>query len=318
MIASLFPRIFMNKPATMQKFNLDPSSQNAMTFITCPAPVFTEEDYRRYRLAMTSWLLTDPKSRLVIFTGPNMTRQDVLVANLKREFGQTRVISCDQLKRDTWGGTWVQEWFVKGLQLARTKISCFINPDIVVDRFWFGYVKAALSPDETRPAHITGLRLNVKVTRDQLLNFAINHRTFYTDITTLFKAGNVSCVTQFGSSYFLWRTDQRPFPPSEIPWFKPTGFFWDQWLNGHAQSRARTETVGLDAPVYYLESSHRELDLSHSGSIYHNAKIAFERGGLLKHDQILSSSVDKNQLDAKRLLTVPVCSGREKIPIVKI
>jgi hypothetical protein len=35
-----------------------------------------------------------------------------------------------------------------------------------------------------------------------------------------------------------------------------------------------TEAVGLKAPVSRLET-------------YHNAKLAFERGGLMKHDQIM-------------------------------
>jgi hypothetical protein len=75
-IATLVPRMFMDERATMQCLNHDPSSQNAITFITCAPPVFSEEEYRRYRLAATSWLLTDPKSRVVIFTGSNTTRQD--------------------------------------------------------------------------------------------------------------------------------------------------------------------------------------------------------------------------------------------------
>jgi hypothetical protein len=62
-VLSVFiPRAFPNPLTEMKDFELEQSGTDTLTFATYLPPGPSDDSFKRYHIAMTSWLLTDPRA----------------------------------------------------------------------------------------------------------------------------------------------------------------------------------------------------------------------------------------------------------------
>jgi hypothetical protein len=312
-VSVVIPRMFPNTVTDLDALELNQSRADALTFVTYLPPAPSGDALRRYRIAMTSWLITDPRSRLVAIARNGTTHK--LAAALQAQFRASRVLFADAIKRDWTGNGPVSEWVAKSFPLIRTRIACFISPEVVVDQFWADTVLSIARNETGRPVHVTGQRLDVNLSMHRLKGFDFGGN-FSASLTALLKSGKVSCLEQVGSEYFVWRMDRPPFRPSEIPAFKFGGYFWDQWMNGFAASTCPAFTLKLHAPIYSLAEPPGELNMSTSGPIVANAHFIKDKKLVVTHAALIY--VTPSAADGKPILPVPKCQGIQKVPTVNV
>jgi hypothetical protein len=108
-----------------------------MTFVSVPNSVKSVYECLKLKLAIASWLSSDPMSSVILF----MNREDFceqfgFADDLSRAFGDGRIRYVGPCCSDEGRIPFVNMWFIQGLSLCRTELVSFINSDIVLSAEW--------------------------------------------------------------------------------------------------------------------------------------------------------------------------------------
>jgi hypothetical protein len=307
----------------LNTFTFDFRHLIGLTFVTRPWPIHTDLALHRYQLTMSTWLLSGPNTALVLLFTTNTTRQTHLFSSLRSQFGSDRVHLTTELKVDSNGIPFSYELFSIGLQLSRTKYVCFIDSNVAVDQSWYDTVIGTFEAHPSAAPHVTGQRIEVKLADSALIRHSIDHSTFWPDVKRLFRAGNVSCFDEAGSSYFVWSVEAPAMAIADFPWYKFGGKFWDMWVNGWMDLQGRVISLRRKVPVYYVDPGDVENDRP-TGMTVWNAKIARSKGAKTcpKHKELLSHyevpGLQEGAPKIQTLIEIPECIGEEKLPVVQL
>jgi hypothetical protein len=206
--------------------------------------------FYRQRLAISSWLLSDPLSVVIIALSPTGSTPD-LVTYLQSTYSVRRVLVSRDITVDKTGVPFVASLISSTFKLARSGGFCFINPNVIVDPIWYKEAVRSLAESQTTYPHLVGQRLDLSIPSANIEAHTIVADSFFKDLSRLFPA-NVTCIDQAGSEYFAWWIDNPAMAVSDIPMFKLGGVGWDLWLNTRAQRQNRVLTFRRQLPVYYI------------------------------------------------------------------
>lgn len=326
-IVVLIPSFFSSERAKVDHIDVDVDTYDALTFVTAPWQLFSEELFARYKITLSSWLLTSPHTRLILFVEPDFDKHDKLKTFLTEKFGADRFIISRQLHRDQTNSPYINEYIQKGVELARSRNICFMNTDIMVDPLWYDRVMAIAKVYAGKGYYITGQRIDLHHPEynDDVLAY---NTTLYAQLKKeLTVTGAASCFEQLSSDYFVMSADPVPFAVSNIPKFVMGGYFWDQYLNWMANSKTHAVTMRRDAPVYHIGNPPMTLPLEEKAK--YNLKILKEEKLEQVKNAELYTKLDRKVLradkvielpvkDLETLVPVPTCVGEEIMPDVHV
>jgi hypothetical protein len=262
------------------KLWFDPFPSEALTFITTPIHTITQFRLDIFKTAISSWLLTDPRTRVIVIadTRFNLTS---LTSCLHVYFAKNRILILCPFDVDSDGVPFARSFLTTGATFTRTRYCCFIRMDVVVDPFWYDRMLVLLDHFGNKDIILAGQHLRLALSRPTLPS-----ATFYSEFAKSVEPR--PCADQLGSDYFVWPAGDPPFALAGIPDFK-LGAFLDRWIMAAAGDKTRAVTVKRNVPVYRLDSGEC---IGERARAYHNAHVVEARKHALAEHRKMMFSFD--------------------------
>lgn len=297
---------------TTADFEMD--GYEELTFISYLQPTMSKWILKQYKIAITSWLSVNPKTRVVLMMAPEYDFTHKFTSFFGKYFDTDRIQFCKTVPNTIYGMPYVKDALMKGILLTRTRNFCFIESNVAVDKLWYLKVKQLIGQLRGRAMYITGQRVDVTTPDDfDMTRKPTMHRLAQN------LAENATCFEQSGNDYFVASIDQLPFYLDDFPNLVLNGQFWDLHMNSIAKAKGYAITLAMSAPVYRLQIPHTDM---WKERIYHNAKVVKRLGlPLLGVDELQEQSdvmyfsdmeIVLEQIHVKPVIATPKCNGTDE------
>lgn len=137
-----------NKNYTLSsEIKVDHDQDPFLLFCICPYPINDDRNRRdRYFVSFSSWLLTSPKTKILIMMSPlEFDPNNLLIPSLESIFGHGCILFTSKtIEGDEDNVPFIDEWFVNGIDYAMeagASLVCWINADIITPKGWFPRIK---------------------------------------------------------------------------------------------------------------------------------------------------------------------------------
>lgn len=285
------------------------SDVDEITYISVPRPLSKDKQKRSMKIAISSWLASSPKSRVLLFINrTEFDKTDKFPQELENIFGPNRVIYAGGIRTDLKGVPYINEWFIQGILHSPSKYICFINSDIIVSAKWLKRVKQIFAIDklEDKPLVLIGQRIDFDL-KEQAFNTISfintfdenNESTLLHQIDKIVFSSSHNDHSPYGIDSFTFRKDKLPFDPYLIPPFIMGRYNWDNWIVGWLNKICDTVTFNLDPPIYHVNHVRHSFDVNDSRvAINHHLKQANKNYFGSNYDT--KWEVNNNQLRQRR------------------
>lgn len=258
-IAMVVPMVLQGKSMVLRSLKIDAKSYETLTFAACLPSLMNSVIVTRYKLTVWSWLAVNPHTRVILFVDQDFDPNGDLPEFIRNRFGTARVTYYRGVERDGNGDPLVSSVLGLGAALSRTKVMCFINPNVLVDGLWYKSVMTIFSRavvlglSTTGGLYVTGSTVDVTPT----LNGVETPSEF--DMVSRLFVGRTNCASPSASNYFVVPTQDTSIMFGDVPGFVVKGDLWSIYLDWIAHSHDCAVSIGMTAPVYRIWGS-SELD----------------------------------------------------------
>jgi hypothetical protein len=248
-----------------------------ITFISVPRPLEKESQYRRMKLAISSWLAASASATVLLFI--NRTEFDPsgrFPTEIDRQFGAGRVNYAGGIRTDHSGVPYIHEWFIQGIRQSPSRYVCFINSDILLSEKWLSRVKQIFKAMENdRRLLLIGQRIDFDLESSEYNKLRFTQNNLLNDIDEMVQRSRHSDHSPYGIDSFTFRVDPPPFDVDMIPPYIMGRYNWDNWLVGWWNRICDTVTFNLDPPIYHMNHVRHSFDVNDSKvAINHHLKKA--------------------------------------------
>ena len=174
-----FSKLFLIFRAKAARFGvkISQSSFTNMTFVTVPKVPKNEIEKAKYIIAFYSWLNAYPLSQIIVFGNQSeFAFNQEIIEYFDNKFRLTSAFPhiiqfLPQIKTNSFGIPFVNDWFIKGMKYCRTDLITFINSDIIITETW-GFKINLIYKQIGNSAIIINGRTNLDVDDEKILNFS--------------------------------------------------------------------------------------------------------------------------------------------------
>jgi hypothetical protein len=252
-------------------------SLDEITFISVPRPLSKDDQYRRMKLAISSWLACSPSASVLLFI--NRTEFDPsgrFPTEIDDQFGGERVIYAGGIRTDHSGVPYIHEWFLEGIRQTPSRFVCFINSDILLSAKWLSRVKQVYNAiGAEKQVVLIGQRIDFELTKAEYKRLRFTQKDLLGDIDAMVERSSHSDHSPYGIDTFTFAVDPLPFDPDLIPPYIMGRYNWDNWLIGWWNKICNTVTFNLAPPIYHINHVRHSFDVNDSKvAINHHLKRA--------------------------------------------
>jgi hypothetical protein len=258
----LVPFLFNPESSSIDCITHDASPLDGITFISTPIHQPCPEVLALYKTAITSWLMADPRSRVLLFADDQRFNWSGVLA-----FSE-RVTFVSAFRADLDGIPFARHFFTAGAHLARTLYCCFIRMDVVVDTFWYERVMSVASVCHRRDFFVTGDSVTAELIQNTF-QFS-EHADFYKALRETVRVAK--CAADRRGDWFVWPTHPQPFSLAQMPEFVLGGRFLADYIIQVADDHTQAVTMGIKAAVYRIVTLDPYL-IGETSRTYQNARI---------------------------------------------
>jgi hypothetical protein len=255
-----------------------------MTFVSVPKVLTNDTQCLRMKLSVASWLGTDPTTKIILFT----TRTEFgewhgLPQELDVDFGYGRIFYAGSIKSNSEGIPFVDDWFERGVALAKSRYISMINSDILMSSDWYQMIMKILKceSDSFRPV-VLSTRTDVDFPSSFYSNLRWNQSHLLNDIDTEMSKLPLEWHNLGGVDVFSFRTWEPPFDLGKFPPFLMGRPRWDGWLIGHANNVSDTIWTRFLPAVYHLNHD-RVKPVLRDPTVRYNWNLSKSNGGYRFH-----------------------------------
>lgn len=247
-----------------------------ITFITVPRPFLKKNAYKRNKLAISSWLSSSNRSRVILFVNRSEFDPSGEFPNeIEKRYGAERIQYLGPIRSNHNGVPYIDDWFRKGIDFSQSKYVCFINGDILLSSKWLDRVKHVFSAMNEKPVVMIGQRIDFTLTDDEYDRIDFSSHHLLSDIDEMVNRSKHSDHSPYGVDTFTFRVDKPPFDVEMIPPFIMGRYNWDNWLVGWLNTIADTVTFNTNPPIYHVDHQRNNFDVSDNlVAINHHLKKA--------------------------------------------
>jgi hypothetical protein len=258
----------------------------AMTFVSVPKPTWDHATCMHRKVAVGSWLASDPDSRVILFIfREDFCQSQGVPDDLDDIFGVGRVIYAGELKSNGVGIPYVDMWFQMGVNLSQTKYVSIINTDIIISGSWLPAVIGLLESvgPSFRPL-IFSPRIDVDVPDNFIDSLRFTKEDLSADIDTVMPSLGLLRHKKGGVDVFTFFTFDPPFDLRELLPFLIGRYAWDGWMIGLANGLCNTISMSWKPMIYHVNHIRYEKDGSDQ-MVEYNWNLGHTHGGYKFHVQ---------------------------------
>lgn len=238
-----------------------------MTYISVPRNIKNNKDYLKIKLAISSWLSSSPKSKVILFVNRSKFHSS-LPYELDQLYGKGRVFYANELRSDIKGVPYLDQWFEKGINLCETKYVTFINTDILLSSKWFHVVQNIFKIFEKfltdQKPFIIGQRIDFDLVLQNVQTIHYGQNILLKEIDEMILNSSHSLHSIYGMDTFSFRADDPPFPVSKFPPYLIGRYNWDNWFVGWLNRIADTISLLDTVPVYHINHRRHDFNINNS------------------------------------------------------
>jgi hypothetical protein len=239
---------------------VEESANLSLTIVVLPYPVTSTKLRDQYLVTFSSWLLTTPRAVLQLLLPRSEFDPDLMILPiLETIFGANRIKFSPPVDVDEDNRPYIDDWFLKGLDLAQTDLVCWINADIITPRGWFPRIRYL-----NGYFHERGEQFAVISRR---CDFAFEDEQAQAAFSAIgagshgkggwppdfdLIAQNRTTHTTWGIDFFLVARDPMQINFDDIPPFHMGKYRWDPWITGWLRAHMPLVTLGDDFCTYHL------------------------------------------------------------------
>ena len=289
--------------------NLD--QYNTITFVTYPIILENMNDVRKYNITFSSMLSLSNFTKLIIFEEKVQSNyHDKLYKILSKNFGEKRfsfMTNDDQLDQNS--QMLLSDFSARAISQIRTKFACYINPNVVVDPFWYDRLTALFKhffeTDSNAHISVTGKRIQIPLSKKEIKEFtslpSITRKNFFKSLRKLIKSkkSEAKCIKQCESDYLLVTVDPSPFDLRYLPELRLNGGFFSMYLNYMAETKENSFNANEQVPVYYLGSLPDINDKKYIEDSQYNYNIIYNNSYRISNNFELPNSYNGKSFNFK-------------------
>lgn len=231
-----------------------------ITFLSVPFALNDMKKFMTTFISISSWLSISPKSHVILFIDNfDFDKTGKFNKEIEKAFGKNRISYAGPICTNVDNIPYINEWFIQGIKLSRSKYVTFINSDIILPSNWLLIAKKTfLHPRlKNKPLFLISKRLNLDIT---FISKIINFRTYKKSVQYLLKEiekiilnhPNTTLSPNSAVDIFTFRADRPPFNPRDIPPFLMGKPAWDDWIVGYLNKISETITFGNYSFIYHI------------------------------------------------------------------
>lgn len=283
-----------------------------LLFCICPYPLNNDINRRdRYFVSFSSWLLTSPKTKILIMMSPTeFDPNDLLISSLEKIFGRGCIIFTSKtIESDEENIPFIDEWFINGLDYsmeAGASLVCWINADIITPKGWFPRIQFLYDHFSNRNHEHQSSLMFWKRNREHIQFSAISRRCDFNvsddELSHFFSHFSSYSSDDVWSNDYSYDPDENTFPNFNETFVKK----WPPNYDAFATKRARHSQWGID---FFLFS----LSYENTNKLKSDFLSAFREVFLLNIDEIPAFHMGRYRWD-------PWITGwiLEKTPLVTL
>jgi len=266
-----------------------------ITFVSYPFPTHSDELMTVFRISILSWINVSKNSQVILFIDE------------KFDFNQLKIKS-ERIELISISDERIPDIFSKAKSLCKTKYICFIQPFVVVDKWWYDYSLNTIINIENETSVLTGYQYDVDYKIDTLKK--VNDSSLLQSIKIALLESSVRCRLPTGSDYFIFPIiNLKQSYIDTLPPYHFGGSYWDLFIIKTYSQKYNFFSMRNKAPVYSLRLKNQDHEL-----IKENEKM-YDYTNILKHYQIAENKMigELNTLtnESKLYKQIPCESYRE-------
>lgn len=241
------------------------------------------------RNAIMSWKLLGPRCEIILFGDEEGT------ADVAKDFD---ILHIPEVNRNEFGTPFINDLFKKAQTLAKHKVMCYVNSDIIICN---NFIKA-IENIPFKDFVLTGRRWNVSI--NELIDFS--SKEWQQSLNKLYRDGILGSI--WAMDFFIFPTSSKM---TKIPPFAVGRPGWDNWFIFRARQ--------LNIPVI---DATRDIQIAHQNHNYDH--VPFSKGNSyegpeasLNWQLVGDFNKDFNLLDATHIMTKQSVKLALSFPYIK-
>jgi len=199
---------------------------------------------------------------------------------LESMFGRSRIIFCSSIDVDENHRPYIDDWFIKGLDSAKTDLVCWINSDIITPRGWFPRIEYLYDYFHRQDQQIAVISRRCDFpfseTQAQTVWDEVSKTLQSPDFDKL--AENRSTHSTWGIDFFLISREPMQINFDDIPPFHMGKYRWDPWITGWLRNHMPLITLGDDFCTYHMNHIPKDRQME-DVKVKENFEAARRAGG---------------------------------------
>jgi hypothetical protein len=223
-----------------------------ITFVSVPRPYRTSKEYLVLKLAISNWISTSDRSRVILIVdGSQFDRNRTLINAIDHDFGPGRLVYTPTLETNRDNVPYINNWFNSAVKTTAFNVLTLINSDIFLPSGWLTIVRKLLDIFGAT-AFITGYRLNFDLD-DAHYSILANRTTFQGfDIDGFVHSCDHQPYSYRGMDFFTFLNHPGTRLFELFPPFLMGKYEWDNWLMGTMYKGHQTISLGPGFRTYHV------------------------------------------------------------------